>query len=77
MRSERRAFGAWARLQAVGALLATGLAAAAGGGCGSDECHSNAECGTGRICRLGLCALDPGIDTGAGDGDATTLEVEL
>lgn len=32
--------------------------------CGeSDECSTNTDCPTGRICRLGLCALDPGGDT--------------
>ncbi len=80
MRTEGRSIGG-ARgapgLQAISALLATGLLAAVGAACGSDECHSNTECGTGRICRLGLCALDPGIDTGTSDGDASTLEVEL
>lgn len=35
--------------------------------CGeSDECSTNSDCPPGRICRLGLCALDPGGDT-AGD----------
>lgn len=37
-------------------------------GCGeSDECSTNSDCPPGRICRLGLCALDPGGDTGLGD----------
>ena len=31
--------------------------------CGdSDDCSTNGDCPTGRICRLGLCALDPGFD---------------
>ncbi|MCC6622143.1 MAG: lamin tail domain-containing protein [Deltaproteobacteria bacterium] len=29
------------------------------GACSDDECKSNSDCPTGRICRLGLCALDP------------------
>lgn len=37
-------------------------------GCGeSDECSTNSDCPLGRICRLGLCALDPGGDSAGGD----------
>ena len=50
--------------------LAVGLVA-----CGdSDECSTNTDCPSGRICRLGLCALDPG----GGDGTVdTTPDVPL
>ncbi len=43
--------------------LAVGLVA-----CGdSDECSTNTDCPSGRICRLGLCALDPGVTDGTVD----------
>ncbi len=56
------------------ALAATVLTALASAGCTDDRCQSNADCPPGRMCHLGLCALDPSaakdVPTGAdGLGD--------
>lgn len=38
--------------------------------CGDDkDCTTNADCPSGRICRLGLCALDPNMGDGVADGE--------
>jgi hypothetical protein len=50
------------------ALAAACLLAA----CSREDCAVNADCGTGRICRLGLCVTDP-----AYKADATSLDVDL
>jgi len=38
--------------------------------CKDSGCTTNADCPTGRICRLGLCALDVGVDAGV-DADVS------
>ena len=55
------------------AFIVSGLAA-----CGDDkDCKTNADCPQGRICRVGLCALDPnGGDGTIADGE-TLLDVTL
>lgn len=38
--------------------------------CGDDkDCSKDTDCPQGRICRLGLCALDPGLADGVADGE--------
>ena len=54
---------------AFAATLAAGLAA-----CGDDkDCSSNADCPQGRICRVGLCALDPNGSDGVVIADGETV----
>lgn len=48
-------------------VLATLLA-----GCGSDECQSDADCPGNRVCKVGLCALNP-----SADGGPVGLDVDL
>ncbi len=58
------------RRQVSAVLGLLGAAAALSAvGCSDDSCKTDLDCPTGRICRLGLCALDPAV---AGDlgGDA-------
>jgi len=46
-------------------MVAIGTAA-----CGDDkDCSTDDDCPQGRICRLGLCALDPGRADGVADGE--------
>lgn len=45
------------------------MALAAGAGCSDDnDCSSDSDCPSGRICRLGLCALDPNQTDVPSDG---------
>ncbi len=54
----------------VGAVTATAAV-----GCSDDSCKTDLDCPTGRICRLGLCALDPAV---AGDlGVDALVDVNL
>ena len=50
-------------------LMALAALAAITAGCSDDECTTDGECPDGRICRLGLCAVDPDAPptTGAGE----------
>ena len=50
-------------LLAAALLLASTLAA-----CSEDECKSDSDCPEGRICRVGLCALEAVADTTIPDG---------
>jgi len=57
---------------AFAATVASGVTA-----CGDDkDCSSNADCPQGRICRVGLCALDPNVGDGVVDGE-TASDVPL
>jgi hypothetical protein len=49
--------------------FALSLAFFSGSGCSTDTCQIDADCPQGRICRLGLCALNPngGFDIGTSD----------
>ncbi|MFO0750025.1 MAG: lamin tail domain-containing protein [Myxococcota bacterium] len=61
-------------------ILTLGLAAASGlaTGCGSsDDCSTNADCPAGRLCRLGLCALDPNQTDGTTTGDTSFVDIPL
>jgi len=62
------------------ALCACLLAPLGLGACGNDDCKTDDDCPEGRICRLGLCARDPGLDTlTTGDADGVidiTLECD-
>lgn len=48
-------------------------------GCEDDKnCSTNADCPAGRICRVGLCALDPNAEDGTlSDGETTQSDVPL
>ena len=49
------------RLSILTALTVLVASLALTAGCGDDACKNNDDCPDGRICRLGLCALDPGL----------------
>ena len=55
--------------------LVGAVTAVASAGCSNDSCKTDLDCPTGRICRLGLCALDPAV---AGDlGVDALVDVNL
>ncbi len=43
------------------------------GACGNDTCKTNDDCPAGKICRVGLCARDPGLTDTLVTGDADAL----
>ena len=55
---------------AICALLALPVGS---GACGNDTCKTNDDCPAGKICRVGLCARDPGLNDTLVNGDADAL----
>jgi len=65
------------KVTVVGWIVGATLGALASSACGEDECTSNNDCPTGRICRLGLCALDPNKVDGTTTGDTLGPDIPL